>query len=31
MFKDHPNINNIKVIVLPDLREVCGFSCDIPN
>ena len=30
LFKDHPNFNNIKVVINPDVRETFGFSCDIP-
>ena len=29
IFKNHPNFQNIKVIVCPDLREGLGSTCDI--
>ena len=31
MFKDHPNFNNLKVILEPDLREQLNSSCDVPG
>jgi len=31
MFKNHPNKDNIKFVVLPMVREVLHTVCDIAN
>jgi hypothetical protein len=30
MFKDHPNVKNIKFIVVPLVREILHTVCDVP-
>jgi len=30
LFKDHPNFNNIEVIIDPNIRETLGSPCSIP-
>ena len=30
-FKDHPNFENVEVVIDPDLREYMGDPCGVPN
>ena len=30
IFKHHPNFSKVKVMVVPDLREVLESPCDVP-
>ena len=30
MFKDHPNKDNIKFIILPIVTEIVSHVCDVP-
>ena len=30
IFKDHPNFENVIVVLDPDLRETLHSACDIP-
>ena len=31
VFKDHPNFENIKFVLVPDLKEHLKCTCDIPG